>query len=124
MKTCKVCGKNAQSDYCFIHKPRKAIQKRKNTRRSDDSMRMLNFFFIIFAKRPHRSEVSGTYLGEEPLSVFFHHILPKNKYPEAAFDEENIILLTFEEHCAVESNPTKYPIINERRELLKLKYNL
>ena len=48
----------------------------------------------IWKKRPHASEVSGRWLGKEPLSVFFHHILPKNKYPEVRMDEENIILLT------------------------------
>ena len=29
MKKCKVCGKNAESDYCFQHKPRKPILKKK-----------------------------------------------------------------------------------------------
>ena len=25
---CKVCGKNAQSEYCFLHKPKKQLQQR------------------------------------------------------------------------------------------------
>ena len=62
------------------------------------------------------------YLGKEPLTVFFHHILPKNKYLQAAFDEENIILLTLEEHDQVEMDPTRYEEINKRREQLKKKY--
>jgi len=26
---CKTCGKNAESEYCFQHKPRKALPKTK-----------------------------------------------------------------------------------------------
>lgn len=66
--------------------------------------------------------VSGKYLGNEPLSVFFHHILPKEKYPEASLDEENIILLTLEEHDQVEMDIYRYEEVNERRKLLKAKY--
>jgi len=66
--------------------------------------------------------VSGKYLGNEPLSVFFHHILPKEKYPEASLDEENIILLTLEEHDQVEMDIYRYEEVNNRRNLLKAKY--
>lgn len=68
--------------------------------------------------------VSGKYLGNEPLSVFFHHILPKEKYPQAAEDEENIILLTLEEHDQVEMDMYRYDEVNEKRNYLKIKYNL
>jgi hypothetical protein len=56
------------------------------------------------------------------LSTYFHHILPKNKYPEAALDQENIILLTLNEHDQVESDIYRYEEVNKRREQLKLKY--
>jgi hypothetical protein len=56
--------------------------------------------------------------------VFFHHILPKEKYPQAMYDEENIILLTLEEHDNVERNIYKYEEVNRRRELLKKKYDI
>jgi 5-methylcytosine-specific restriction endonuclease McrA len=58
------------------------------------------------------------------LSTFFHHILPKNKYLEASLDEENIILLTWEEHDQVESDTTRYEEVNKRREQLKKKYDI
>jgi hypothetical protein len=142
---CKTCGKNADSDYCFQHKPRKALSKlAKNTgfdkgaklkmssfshRKLDKSeevirqiFEMQQFFLQIWNKRPHHSEVSLDYLGREPLSIFFHHILPKEKYPEARLDEENIIFLTLDEHSDVENNMYKYPEINTRREILKKKY--
>lgn len=66
--------------------------------------------------------VSGKYLGKEPLTVFFHHVLPKEKYPEASLDEQNIILLTLEEHNQVEMDIYRYEEVNIRRNLLKAKY--
>ena len=85
---------------------------------------MQEFFLQIWRKRLHYSQVSMDYLGKEPLSVFFHHILPKEKYPQAMYDEENIILLTLEEHDNVERDIYKYPEVNRRRELLKKKYDI
>ena len=85
---------------------------------------MRNFFLEIWKERKHYSEVSGEYLGSEPLSTFFHHILPKSKYPEVAYDKSNIILLTFPEHESVENDMYKYDIINEKRKELMKKYDL
>lgn len=87
---------------------------------------MRDFFLSIWNKRPHFSEVSGTYLGREPLSIFFHHILPKSKekYTKAALDEENIILLTLDEHTNCENDMYRYEEINKRREYLLEKYSL
>lgn len=39
------------------------------------------------------------------------------------FDEGNIILLTFEEHQKVESDPWCFEEVNKRREQLKQKYD-
>jgi hypothetical protein len=80
------------------------------------------FFLEIWKQRPHKSEISGASLGSEALSTYFHHILPKSKYPEACLDEENIILLTLDEHSNVESDMYRYEEVNRRREQLNLKY--
>lgn len=128
---CRICGKNADSEYCFKHKPRKPLTKmssflHKKLDKSEEVTRNISelrdFFLHIWRKRQHVSEVSGDYLGKEPLSVFFHHILPKEKYPEAKLDEDNIILLTLDEHTNVETDIYKYEEVNKRRELLKNKY--
>ena len=131
MKTqCKTCGKNCEGEYCFIHKPRKRINSQDLTKavRREESLRnifeMRDFFLQIWKKRVNKSEVSGEYLASEPLHVFFHHILPKEKYPEAMLDEENIILLTMWEHADVETDIYKYEEINNRREQLKKKYEI
>jgi len=134
---CKTCGKNADSEYCFAHKARKPLSsgkglsskmsvissiKAKNVH-NDGHNQQKEMFINIWKKRKHHSEVSGLYLGKEPMSTYFHHILPKEKYPDACLDEENIILLTLEEHSNVENDMYKYEEINERRKQLKLKYN-
>jgi hypothetical protein len=126
---CKTCGKNCEGEYCFAHKPRKPLSvakkstfSRKTSDKSEKNQQMREFFLDIWKKRRHISEVSGDYLGGEPLTVFFHHILPKEKYPQAKYDEENIILLTLDEHTNVESDIYKYEEVNKRRNLLKIKY--
>lgn len=98
-------------------------QKKKNEERKKDTLKQVEFFLLIWSKRKHNSQVSGKWLGKEPLSTFFHHILSKERVPEARYDEDNIILLTFEEHETVENNPHAFPIINEMREKLKIKYD-
>lgn len=97
-------------------------QKKKVEERKVFQSMMLSVFMDIWHERKHISEVSGRWLGKEPLSIFFHHILPKSKYTQAALDKDNIILLTFEEHQKVEQDPRFYEEVNKRRELLKEKY--
>ncbi len=130
---CKTCGKNADSEYCFQHKSRKPLSSGKGfsskktniVNKPDKSpekrLEMLKVFLDIWKKRPHKSEVSGIYLGKEPMSTYFHHILPKEKYPDACLDEENIVLLSLEEHSNVENDMYKYEEVNKRREQLKIK---
>jgi hypothetical protein len=128
---CKTCGKNSDNDYCFQHKPKKSLKQNKliptiTPKKGvvDGKYLQRDMFLNIWKKRPHRSEISGVYLGSEPMSTYFHHILPKSKYPEACFDEENIILLSLDEHINVEADIYKYEEVNKRREQLKIKYNL
>ena len=130
---CKICGKNADSEYCFRHKRQKSLSKtpfnlaKKEEKLWDKAIKiqiMWETFSDIWKKRPHKSEISGEYLGKEPLTLFFHHVLPKEKYPEAQYDEENIVLLTPDEHVNIESDMYKDGKINKKRELLKTKYKL
>ena len=130
MSTCPTCGARCEGSHCFRHKPRKALPKvsskfvKKLDKKQEDSGKNFEFFLSLWKKLPHYSMVSGKYLGKEPLSVFFHHILPKEKYPQACFDEENIVLLTLEEHEQVEMDMYRYEEVNERRIYLKKKYEI
>lgn len=127
MKTCKIenCNNNVWSnDLCKNHIPRKSLSA-KNVRKSQNHRKISDrneFFLQIWGKKRHFSEISNIYLGKEPLTIYFHHILPKEKYPEAEYDEDNIILLTFDEHNTVESDMYRYEEINKRRKNLLLKY--
>lgn len=99
----------------------------KRTRKPIDKEslnKMRDFLLSIWATRLHQSEVSGKYLGKEPLSVYFHHILPKSTYPNLMYEESNIILLTLDEHTNVESDKFRYEVINEKRNNLILKFDL
>jgi hypothetical protein len=128
MSTCPACGAKCEGSHCFRHKPRKKLSSKlsKKLDKSEEVIRQISemqeFFLQIWRKRMHHSQVSRIHLGKEPLTVYFHHILPKEKYPQAMYDEENIILLTLEEHDNVERDMYKYPEVNRRRELLKTKY--
>ena len=131
MNTCPTCGARCEGSHCFRHKSRKPLPKTssrfaKKLDKSEDITRriseMQEFFLQLWKKFPHYSQVSGKYLGSEPLSVFFHHILPKEKYPQACFDEENIVLLTLEEHDQVELDMYRYEEVNQRRQYLLHKY--
>jgi hypothetical protein len=126
---CKTCGRNSEGDYCFQHKPRTQLQRgnkpsltTKKKVSDGKTHQMREMFLGIWKKRKHHSEVSGVYLGKEPMSTYFHHILPKEKYPEACLDEENIILLTLEEHSNVENDIYRYEEVNKRRNHLLTKY--
>jgi len=122
MATCKTCGKKCDKEYCFQHKPRKGFKTVKKEPAIRQISEMQQFFLQIWKKRQHLSEISGLPLIGEPLSVYFHHILPKEKYPQTALDEENIILLTLNEHDQVESDIYRFEEVNKRREQLIKKY--
>jgi hypothetical protein len=125
---CKICNKPCEGDYCFRHKPKKQMltttKNYSNKLIIEEKSSMREMFLRIWKQRLHKSEISGERLGTEPLSIFFHHILPKEKYKDAMLDEENIILLTLDEHTNVENDIYRYEEVNKRREYLKTKYNL
>lgn len=135
MKTCSVEGCENRiwgKGLCVSHIKRKPITPKKGgllvakrdmfvQKTKIETMR--NLFLEIWKERKHYSEVSGDYLGSEALSTFFHHILPKSKYPEVAYDKSNIILLTLDEHTNVEADMYRYEEVNRRRIELLNKIN-
>ena len=125
MKECSIegCTNRVWSKgMCKNHIPKESIRTNKIKTVRTEVNPMHVFFKQIWKERKHYSELSGTYLGDEAMSTFFHHILPKEKYPELAYEESNIILLTLDEHTNVENDIYKYEEVNKRRESLKLKY--
>jgi 5-methylcytosine-specific restriction endonuclease McrA len=116
-KLCKICGKKADSDYCFQHKARKRIPT--NTSRDvlilEEMPSMRDFFISIWKKREHRCENCNTYLGTEPLSYMFDHVLEKSKYPDLKYEEENICILCLNCH----SNKTNCKLSDFMKEKIK-----
>ena len=115
---CKTCGRNCEGEYCFKHKPRKplpvgnALVKMYQKRKEDDEMRSL--FLWIWRKRIHFSEISSKKLGAVPLSVFFHHILPKEKYHCTVdllfgwFGFSSFVTMKLSSHLLVWMNPNRH----------------
>lgn len=103
-----------------IHKKKTATTER-GTRKSEKRYKL---FYEIWYSRGAKSEVSGSRIYGEPSSANFHHIIPKGKYPEGDLDEDNIIILTMDEHADVENDMYIFDEVNRRRELLLIKYNL
>lgn len=124
MGTCSKCGKKCEGSQCFLHKPRKPLKSGPKKPKSYSRDEMLQVFRKVFNERGKKSEISGKHLGSLCLSSFVHHILPKSKYPDAVLDEENLILLTPEEHEVVENDMLKYDEINRRRMYLLEKYDI
>lgn len=57
-----------------------------------------NFFLSIWRKRSPYCAICGRYLGREPLSYMFDHILEKSKYPALKYEESNIVLVCLDCH--------------------------
>jgi len=130
MKICSIEGCNSpvwSKGLCGMHSPKKRISIKRDKyatlAKRESVSKMQLFFSSLWREKPHYSEIDGTPLGNEALSIFFHHILSKKKYPEAAFDKDNIIFLALDQHSSVELDMYKYAEINRRRETLLLKYN-
>lgn len=126
MKECSIegCTNRVWSKgVCKNHIPKESIRANnvKTIRTEPNPMHV--FFKEIWKERKHYSELSGIYLGSEAMSIYFHHILPKEKYPELGYDKSNIILLTLDEHTDVESCMYKFEEVNKRRIELLNKIN-
>ena len=129
---CKTCGKNSEGEYCFQHKPRKPLQQRgykpSLTAKkvvSDGNIPQMKQFFMNYWRthKPHVCENCNKHLGKEPLSYMFDHVLEKSKYPELAFEEENIMYLCLECHDK-KTRGFYSDVIQERINYLKLKFNI
>lgn len=107
----------------YLSKKPTERQVQKNIEKAERTKRLHQWFINeIWNKRPHYSELSLKWLGSEPNTCFFHHIYPKSSHPDLEFISDNIIQLTADEHTEVESNPTKFNLINTKREEIRVKY--
>ena len=103
---------------------RKKKSQEEIDKNREETEKMWEFFREIWRTRSHYSELSGTFLGYTPLTIYFHHIFKSRKFPDMKYDPDNIILVTWAEHQQAEGDEDRYEEINKRREILKTKYNL
>ena len=128
---CKTCGKNCEKEYCFIHKTKKPLSSGKGLskksskphKKLDKPSLMKQFFLNFWKKNPiHICEVCNAPLGKEIKTYMFDHIMEKSKYPELAFEEENIMYLCLE--CHDEKTRGHHSDVTTKRiEYLKAKYD-
>jgi hypothetical protein len=92
-------------------------------------MTQRELFIRIWMTRPRRSQVSDVKLGPDMCAWMFSHVLPKSTYPAGKVDEENIVLMTFDEHQKWEHHQSellftkRWKWVFELKEKLKNKYN-
>lgn len=99
----------------------KSEEKKLEEKINREAMRA--FFLKMWEIKPHYSEVSGKWLGDECKSIYQHHIIPKSVCEDGKFDPDNIVFLTADEHALVENDIYCFELVNERREILREKYN-
>ena len=95
------------------------IQQNKSVKKINKEKQDL-FFYMLLGERGPYSEETGKKLYGEITSCWFHHILPKSKYPELRYCHENVILLTSDEHNSVENGKELKEV--EKRKLYILEH--
>lgn len=114
----------------FFPDPKPTPKQKKpylGIKRSIKATGQKTIFMEIWNERPHVSEVSGEYLGNEPNVSFFSHILGKKAYPRFILNKNNILLMTFEEHYEFDFGSPEgsmWDKVFELKEQLKIEYHL
>lgn len=76
--------------------------KRTKKKASDERLALANFmmrlFLQIWRERPPRCQSCSKFLGSEPRTIFFDHLLEKSKFPELVLEKWNIFLVCEECH--------------------------
>lgn len=127
-----VFGGNLCSGHQFARRDKKpkAIskvsvrQKKRLTEKAVVSAKDRLLWAEIWDERPHIDFETGEYLGDEPLTLFFHHVLPKRPtaFPQYRFKKWNIILVSWETHSKAEAHLDNVPKIKEYTNKLKQLY--
>jgi len=95
------------------------MQKQQNKERREKDVA---FYVSIWNKSDKRCQVTGKYLGNEPLTTFFHHILSKSRFPEYRWCEWNILMVDPEVHAQIELDMDRVPGVRKLTEELMEKH--
>jgi len=83
--------------------------KEKHKKRQIQKEEDILFYSEVWEDRKHKSDLTGKWLGEEIMSIYFHHLLPKEPFPEFRHKKWNILLCEAEYHNQIETNPNLLP---------------
>lgn len=102
---------------------RKPLKKKKkiiSQEEIEEIQKMWNFFLSLWKKRPHYCTICGAWLGTEPRSYMFDHLLEKQTYPDLKHKEENIAFLCLSCHDLKTRGffPTSYALLIEKTKKL------
>ena len=79
-------------------KRRKGVKRTKKPIDEESLNKMRDFFLSIWSRKLHYCESCKKWLGNEPLSYMFDHLLEKANYPELKYEEDNIMLVCLDCH--------------------------
>jgi len=113
---CKSCSSILNPPKKISYKSAK--QKLKDVKKKEYTNKQFEMFLNIWSKRRHYCESCGLWLGNEPLSIFFDHLLEKSIYKEFALLEENIYLCCGECHT---KKTNGFPTENHRKTIKNIK---
>lgn len=103
------------------------ITKEEIIQRQEDINKMREFFFHLWNKRPHYCTICGAWLGNEPLSYHFHHVIPKQRQKnydiDITYDEKNIIFVCLDCHSGIENYGISTPSLDKLETDLLNNYN-
>ena len=80
---------------CYNKRKQEKLNRKTSEMKNND---LTVVFEHIWATRPHYCFHCDRYLGREPKSIFFSHILSRGAHPSLRCDEENIVLACEECH--------------------------
>ena len=113
---CKICFTRLNPPKKIKYKSSK--QNLKDIEKKECTNKQFEMFLNIWSKRRHYCESCGLWLGNEPLSIFFDHLLEKSIYKEFALLEENIYLCCGECHT---KKTNGFPTENHRKTIKNIK---
>lgn len=105
----------------MIRKKKKSKEEIEENRKEIEKQN--EFFLEIWKERKHNCIGCYKWLGFEPKTYMFDHLLEKSKYPEFKYDRNNIVFVCLDCHaCKTQGFPKE----NHKKEieLIKTKYNI
>lgn len=136
MKECKhpTCGdvcRRPKKDKKIYSLKRTPIRKRSKKKQQSLESELLTqqkdwaFFLEIWNEREHICYETGQPLyGDPPPTLYFHHVLEKEKYPQYRYKKWNIVLVTWETHSKCHNNIDFAPKVKAYRDKLIKKLGL